>query len=164
MSIRKTISGFSLIELIIFIVVVSVALVGVLSVMNLTTRHSADPMIHKQALAIAESMLEEIELQNFSNPTNGYTPAATATQADRPYLDDVSDYNGFTESGISTITGTAISGLSRYSLTVSVTPANLGPSSFANSQISTSNAKLITVTVTDPEGGTITLSGYRTNY
>ena len=164
MSIRKAIAGFSLIELIIFIVVVSVALVGVLSVMNLTTAHSADPLIHKQAIAIAESMLEEIELQNFAS--GGYTPSTPATQAQRQYLDDVSDYDGFTENGIYAINGTTpISGLEKYSLAVSVTTTTLGPSgSFTNSQIGTTGAKLITVTVTDPEGGTITLSGYRTNY
>ncbi|MCE9569660.1 MAG: type II secretion system GspH family protein, partial [Rhodocyclales bacterium] len=39
--------GLTLIELIVFIVIVSVALAGVLSVLNLTARSSADPMIRK---------------------------------------------------------------------------------------------------------------------
>jgi len=55
-------AGISLIELVMFIVIVSVGVVGILSVMNVTTKSSADPMIRKQALAIAESVLEEIEL------------------------------------------------------------------------------------------------------
>lgn len=59
-------SGISLIELIMFIVIVSVALAGILLVMNVTTKGSADPLIHKQALAIAESLLEEIELMPFT--------------------------------------------------------------------------------------------------
>jgi MSHA pilin protein MshD len=46
-------AGLSLIELVMFIVIVGVAVAGVLSVMNVTTRHSADPMIRKQAQAIA---------------------------------------------------------------------------------------------------------------
>ena len=54
--------GTSLVELIMFIVIVSVALAGILLVMNVTTRGSVDPLIHKQALAIAESLLEEVEL------------------------------------------------------------------------------------------------------
>ncbi len=58
--------GISLIELIMFIVIVSVALAGILLVMNVTTKGSADPLIHKQALAIAESLLEEVELMPFT--------------------------------------------------------------------------------------------------
>ena len=58
--------GISLIELIMFIVIVSVALAGILLVMNVTTKGSADPLVHKQALAIAESLLEEVELMPFT--------------------------------------------------------------------------------------------------
>jgi MSHA pilin protein MshD len=54
--------GISLIELIMFIVIVSVALAGILLVLNVTTKSSADPLVHKQALAIAESLIEEVEL------------------------------------------------------------------------------------------------------
>ena len=50
--------GLSLIELIMFIVIVGSALAGVLSVLNFTTKSSADPMVRKQALAIAEQIRE----------------------------------------------------------------------------------------------------------
>src|SRR5487761_2063455 len=50
--------GVSLIELIMFIVIISSALVGILSVMNIVSKNNADPVMHKQALAIAESLLE----------------------------------------------------------------------------------------------------------
>lgn len=63
---RDTQLGTSLVELIMFIVIVAVALAGILLVMNTVTRSSADPLIHKQALAIAESLLEEIELMPFT--------------------------------------------------------------------------------------------------
>jgi MSHA pilin protein MshD len=78
-------AGISLIELVMFIVIVSVGVVGILSVMNVTTKSSADPLIRKQSLAIAESLLEEIELQPFTYcfPTDpiyaGSTPPASAT-------------------------------------------------------------------------------------
>ena len=76
--------GFSLVEAIVFIVIVSVALAGVLSVMNFTTKHSADPLIRKQTIAVAESLLEEISLQNFTKPTSGGFPGPY-TQANRQY-------------------------------------------------------------------------------
>jgi MSHA pilin protein MshD len=60
-------SGISLIELIMFIVIVSVALAGIMLVINQITRNSADTLLGKQALAVAESKLEEIEAQSFSN-------------------------------------------------------------------------------------------------
>ena len=46
--------------------IVSVALAGILLVMRVTGKASADPLSHKQALAIAESMLEEVELMPFT--------------------------------------------------------------------------------------------------
>ena len=58
--------GVTLVEVVLFIVIVSVAAVGILGVMNLTTQRSADPQLRKQALAIAEGMLEEIELARFT--------------------------------------------------------------------------------------------------
>lgn len=58
--------GISLIELVLFIVIVSVGLAGILSVMAVTSKSSSDPLSRKQATAIAESLLEEIELQPFT--------------------------------------------------------------------------------------------------
>ncbi|MBI3523372.1 MAG: prepilin-type N-terminal cleavage/methylation domain-containing protein [Betaproteobacteria bacterium] len=73
--------GFTLIELVMFIVIVSVGVVGILSVLNLTAGSSADPLIRKQMLAIAEGLIEEVELMPFTycDPTDAN--AATATGA-----------------------------------------------------------------------------------
>jgi MSHA pilin protein MshD len=58
--------GVTLVELILFIVIVGIALGGIITVMNLTTRGSVDPVRRKQALIIAEGLLEEVELAKFS--------------------------------------------------------------------------------------------------
>lgn len=73
--------GISLIELIMFILIVSIALVALLRVMNVTSKSSSDPLIHKQALAIAESMLEEVELMPFTFCDPDDPSAVTATSA-----------------------------------------------------------------------------------
>ena len=153
--------GFSLVEAIVFIVIVSVALVGVLSVMNLTTQRSADPLIRKQTIAVAESLLEEISLQNFTTTSAAVAP----TQANRPFFDDIGDYNGFTTTGISPIDSSGvILGLSGYNVvSVTVVSADLGPASNLISAAS-NNAKIITVTVQGPDGVSVALSGYRTAY
>ena len=51
--------GLTLIELIIYIVVVLVGLAGVLTVFNTTVRGSADPGVRNQALALAGRLLGE---------------------------------------------------------------------------------------------------------
>src|SRR5262249_28141635 len=77
---RKS-AGLSLVELIVFIVVVGLAVAGVLGALSLATRASADPMIQKQALAIAEALLEEVELRPFTFCDPDDANAATATTA-----------------------------------------------------------------------------------
>jgi MSHA pilin protein MshD len=106
--------GVTMIELILFIVIVGVAVGGIITVMNLTTRGSVDPVRRKQALIIAEGLLEEVELAKFSycdpsdpladDETNTTSSASCAfapekwgqlapepSAAGRPY-DNVNDY------------------------------------------------------------------------
>ncbi len=151
-SLRARSRGFTLIELNIFIVVVSVALTGILSVMNTVVKSSADPMVRKQAMAIAESLLEEILLKDYAKPTGS---AVTGYPANgRSLYDCVDDYNGYTTgtTGIVDTSGSAVAGLGSYNIApaVVVTTTTLG--SLA--------AKKVTVSVTGA-GGTISLSGYR---
>src|SRR3989339_784018 len=101
-------SGISLIELIMFIVIVSVALAGILLVMNVTTRSSADPLIRKQAMLVAYSLLEEVELQDF-NSDFGVTAAVTAANRATAYH-IINDYHGFTMSGIRSLNGVLVPG------------------------------------------------------
>lgn len=71
--------GITLIEQVIFIVVVSVGVIGLVSVMNPAIRASADPMVTKQFVAIAESLLNEILHQPFTWCDPDDTNASTAT-------------------------------------------------------------------------------------
>lgn len=186
MCIRHKQRGISLIELIMFIVIVSVALAGILLVMNVTEKGSADPLVRKQALAIAESLIEEVELMplticdpndvnaasavtsaNCTGGTNGPNdesklplgPEAGEVRgsATLPY-DNVSDYNGFNMAGaaIQDIAGNPIGGLGGY--TASVVVGTTGCAGIAFPQ-----ALPITVTVTGPNTS-IVLDGCRTRY
>ena len=148
--------GVSLIELILFIVIISIAVAGILLVMNNVVGHSADPLVRKQALAVAESLLEEIELQGIS----GVNASAGAVNANRTAYDNVFNYHGYSSSGgVKSMDGaTTIAGLNNYNVT-SVTVANT-PASWGGIAITPGSAVLITVQVTGP-GGPIELSGYR---
>ena len=73
--------GVSLVELIVFIVIVGIAAAGVVGALSMATRASTDPMIQKQALAIAEALLEEVQLQPFTYCDPDDPQAATAQSA-----------------------------------------------------------------------------------
>ncbi|OGS75743.1 MAG: hypothetical protein A2Z94_05680 [Gallionellales bacterium GWA2_55_18] len=154
--------GISLIELIMYIVIVSVAMAGILQVLNTNTTFSADPFVKKQARAIAESLLEEIELHIFSN--SGFTPAipGSPTRAERTSFDDVMDYNGFATSGVypANDDGTAavVSGLADYNVTVAV-------AGVAWDNITNVSAVQITVTVNNLNASQVVEAiGYRVDY
>ena len=46
-----------MVELVTFIVVVSIGVIGVLSIFNVTLKANTDPLVNKQSTAIAEAML-----------------------------------------------------------------------------------------------------------
>jgi MSHA pilin protein MshD len=159
-------AGISLIELIIFIVIISVALTGILLVMNQTTAHSADPLLHKQSIAAAESLLEEVQLQDFVDQNDGITtvcpPASAVTAATRATDYHIVDcYNGFTmPAGITDLNNNP-TGLAAYNASVAITAEALGAGA---DTIAAGSAVRITVTVTDPQGTAIAIDGYRTQY
>jgi MSHA pilin protein MshD len=147
--------GFTLIELIIFIVVVSAGLAGILSVMNTSVKSSADPMVRKQAIAVAESLLEEILLKDYAKPA-GSTALGFAAGGARTNFDCVDDYNTYASTGIVDALGDATPGLAKYNISPAVTVAD-------STVLPGVNAKKVTVSVTWPDG-TVSLSGYRANY
>jgi MSHA pilin protein MshD len=160
---RRRQRGLTLIELIIFIVIVTTAVAGILSVMNITVKSSADPMIRKQAMAIAEAVLDEVLARDFANPTGGFVESST-TCANRNLYDDVSDYHCFNAASTNRIDGnetlgsSTIATLSAYAASVDVdaTTAALGLTGGTE-------VKTVTVVVTG-NNESITLIGYRTNY
>lgn len=137
-------AGFTLVELVIFIVIVAVGVAGILLVMNTVVASSADPMVRKQALALAESILEEILQKEYADPdgTSGETTRAT--------FDDVDDYNGKSNSTFTDLPAA----LSSYLITIVVdAPASLNGVTMKRVRVTVSKS---------PES--ITLTGYRGNF
>ncbi|QJC58051.1 hypothetical protein HC248_03395 [Polaromonas vacuolata] len=58
--------GFTLIEMIIFLVVVSVAMAGLLQVMAVAVKFSALPLQRKQAVEMAQGLLQEMVQKDYS--------------------------------------------------------------------------------------------------
>ena len=142
--IKTTQRGFTLIELIIFIVIVSVGLAGILLVMNSVVKSSADPMVRKQALVLADGIVEEIMLKAYAHDTS----AASGT--DRATYDNVDDYNGLTQTSFTEWPPE----LSVYSVAIVVT---------APLSLNGVTMKKVTVTVSR-QNDIFSISAYRANY
>ena len=176
-------AGMSLIEVVVFIVVLGIGIAGTVILFNQLTSASVDPLVRKQALALSNSLLEEIELRAFTycdpddaavftagNPGACTTaesigpnePSANAeTRYAVPLFDNVNDYDGFSMAGASIrgADGSTVGGLNGYS--VSVTVANAG----ADFGLAAAEALLITVTTVHAgTGTTVSLQGYRFRY
>lgn len=174
--------GLTFVELIFFIIIVTVGLSGILLVLDQTTSRSADPMVRKQMLAIAESVLEEVRLQahswcdpddpnaalaNSAADCTGGAGGANDQLATAPTLgetrghattpwDHVMDYNG---AAITTsLAGTAFP--PGYAANVQVLQEVLGP---AGMQVPAGEALRIRVSVTFGNEAVV-LEGYRTRY
>lgn len=156
--------GFTLVEMIIAMVIIGVGLAGVLTAFDTTVRSSADPMIRKQMLAVAEEMMEEILLKPYAvtgtAPSNALAACGDAG-AVRKAFDDVSDYHGYQTTGVCDIDGDVVPGLADYNVSVTVV---------ANAAVAVDLTGLPigavrTITVTVTRGGeALSLVGWRTWY
>lgn len=142
---KRYLLGFSLIELIIFVLIVSVGVVGILAVINQSVKSSADPIVRKQAVALADAILEEILLHAYTDPDG-----SEAGETGRDNYDDVSDYNAQSNSLFTDLP----SELASYIISISVTDgsAALGVS-----------AKKVQVIVSRGNDS-VSMTGYRASY
>jgi MSHA pilin protein MshD len=151
--IRQT--GVTLIETIVFIIVVSIGLGALLIVFNHSVVNSVDPVIRIKALEKGQALMDEILARKFAeNSPTGGVPACDSTSgstcaaiANDPQFDDVGDYNGFTDNSDA-----------RFPVSVAVQPAgtDLG--------LSNTRARRITLRVGMPDGNSLTLSAYKVNF
>jgi MSHA pilin protein MshD len=170
--------GFSLLETVIFTVVLGIGIAGLAVLYNQFTLASVDPLIRKQALAIANSLMEEIQLRAFTfcdpddaqvftaaSPAGCTTPEAIGTEGGEtryadPRFDNVSDYQGFAMAAIVDANNNPVAGLAGYSAAITV--ANAGGDFPA--AIPADAALRITVIVTGPANVSVELQGYRLRY
>ena len=146
---RQSQRGFTLMEAIVAIVVVGVALAGVMLAVRESVRGSADPVVQRQMLAVAQAFMEEVQLKPYAVAVNG-APAGCA----RDTYNDVLDYNGYASTGICAVDGAAIPLLAGYTVNITVAAGTLG---------GVAAARRITVTVTRGSAS-LTLTGWRTDH
>ena len=145
-------AGTTLIELVVAIVIISIAASSVLMALSTSVTYSADPMIRHQAVAIAEAYLEEIALKSFVDPDG------VDGEGSRDLYDDVDDYDGLVDNGARNQFGAAIAALSDYTVSVTVTASSALPS------IASTELYLISVQITHAANVDFTVSAYRANF
>jgi len=168
-------TGLTFIELIIFIVIVSVGIVGILSVLNFTVRGSSDPLVQKQAQALAEGLLDEIQTGYF-----GYCDGADkflkyGTSASTCFSGSLDTYGlkGETRPYDSVIHYASAAGTPTAllpALPSESTPAppgysamvTIGPAALGDITAASGDALLINVTVTGPNGVKAIAEGFKT--
>lgn len=181
MSARGRARGVTLIEAVVFVMVLGIGLLGILTLYHRVTTASVDPVVRKQALALAASLLEEIQLRGFTfcDPDDpavytalavadcatqeGMGPEGGETRHGVPRFDNVSDYHGFSMSGASirTADNTPVAGLDAYSVAAAVRTLNAGELPGIGPL---SDGLHITVSATGPAGVNVVLEGYRLRY
>jgi MSHA pilin protein MshD len=141
--------GFTLVEMLLAIVVLGVGIAGVMLAFSVSVRGSGDPLVQHQLLAIAETLLEEIELKPYAVAANA-APSGCA----RDTFNDVRDYHGYNQASACAIDGSPIAELGGYAVNVQVTaPALSGV------------AEALRIQVTVSRGGeSLRLVGWRTNF
>lgn len=171
--------GFTLIETIVFLLVVGIGIVGLLSAIGTAVRHSADPLPQKQALAIAEALMEEINAAGFTfcqAGTPNFLSATDATETQcginntesvgpetgevRPY-DNVNDYITIFDAGPVPL---AISEINASMLAPPNYQASISISQVGMASISATEALRITLVVTGPNNTRVSLDSYRTRH
>lgn len=145
---RRT-RGFTLPEAILAIVVIGIGLAGLMLAFGMVARNNADPVLRKQMLAIAQALLEEIQLKPYAAAANA-APAGCA----RDTYNDIADYDGYASTGICSIDGVVIPALATYNASASVAAGTLG---------GVGAARRITVTVSHG-GESLQLVGWRTDF
>jgi MSHA pilin protein MshD len=166
--------GFTLVEMVVMIVVLSLALTGVTLVINRVVRQSPEALVQTRAMELAQTYLEEILQKRFDQQSGqGGLPRCDSTDNNaqacsntlgpdsetRNWFNDVDDYNGINDQPPVTATGSALANYQSYRVQVSV--------SYAGNELGypdNRRAKRITVSVTTPLGNVIPVSAYRLNF
>jgi len=166
--------GVTLVELVISIVILSIAMVSMMTFFSTSMSRSADPLWHNKTLKLGQLYLDEILAKKYDEltPMGGLpfvvTPDCAGLGPDslgagtetRASFDDVDDYHGILNSAPVSLTGAGLDSSYddyRISITVACDGSDVGASGNAH-------AKIITVQVTAPNQKTVTFAAYKGNF
>lgn len=136
---KRLSGGFTLIELIVSIVILSTIGLTIVGLLAFIGRTSAQSLSQTQSAIVANAYLQNILSKQFGGGT-----------------DEIEAYDGQAHKWPRDGSNTPIVGLHDYHVAISVEDVTFGSGS------NSVPAKLVTVTITDPMGDLVRLSGLRT--
>lgn len=159
--------GATLVELVMTIVIISIAIAGVVGAFSLIAGRSADPLNQSRAVSLAQLYMDEILAKRFAegSPVGGGQTAVPDCgtigpdgSESRNDFDDVDDYDGLD----SAPENSEEDALTRYdSFNVSITVECAGSEvGLAADDL----AKRIDIRITDPSGNDYLFTAYRGNF
>lgn len=189
MRIYRNLRGFTLIETVLFIIIVGIAVAAIGTQFATNVSRSHEPVLRQRALAVATAYMDEILRKRWnentppgggcvdttsgsctggptvSSPTIGNEIGESGTcpsgAHDRVNYDDVDDYNALSAGERPTESSgcSDMPGYENFTVTVSVTQPDAPWEGISNLDV-----RKIDVSVDTPDGQTIALSAYRINY
>ncbi len=164
MIMKRRARGATLVELVITIVIISIAIAGVVGAFALITGRSADPLNQTRAVELAQLYMDEIITKKYdqTTPQGGFPRYSGSCNIgddgqSRANYDDVDDYNGLDEVPES-VTGSINQGYGSFRVLVSVSCAG------SDIGLADPEAKRIDLTITAPGGQGFIFSAYRVNF
>ena len=167
---RKHQQGTTLIELVMTIVIISVAIAGVVGAFSLIAGRSADPLNQTRAVALSQLYMDEILAKQFADKSPVGGGAVDEAKADcsnigadgesRSTFNDVDDYDILdNDPPHNSEDPDPLGGYSNFRVSVSVKCDGTEVGLAEDYQ-----AKLIDITITDPSGNDYLFSAYRGNF
>lgn len=185
--------GFTLMELLLIIIVLGIAAGSVMNVATRSSKISAEMLREQQMLAVASSLLDEVNSMPFTycDPNDPNAPTATSSAActvpevlgpeggetrlvgGTPRFDNVTDYNGYVMPGpgcasLCDITGATLSvanggNMTACSAAVTVTPTGVGGTAALDAGGRPQSVR-VRVTVACPGLTSVALESFRLRY
>lgn len=169
--------GVTLVELVISIVVLSIAMVALMYSFSASMTGSGDPLWRNKTLKLAQLYLDEILAKRYdeNTPLGGLpfvgSPSCSGLGPDsgetsRADFDDVDDYHDPNPQVPSSLTGALDTSYSNYRITINVecddslAVGALDP----GGNVSNAQAKKISVMITPPNQPTLTFAVYKGNF
>lgn len=159
--------GATLVELVMTIVIISIAIAGVVGAFSLIAGRSADPLNQTRAIALSQLYFDEILSRKYDHNTpdggvpreEGCNIGREAGESDREDFNDVDDYDGLDESPPLDADGNPVDA-AYQNFRVQVTIACAGD----EVGLPVDDAKRIRLTITDPAANDYVFTGYRGNF
>lgn len=167
-------SGFTLVELIVTLMLISIAVLGVTYALSFGFSRQSDGLWQAKSIALAEAYMEEIMARRYdeATPLGGVPPCSPATVPcgapgvegeARSAFDDLDDFHGLDEAPPLDVNGDPLSRYAGYRVQVSVDYLSIAQVTELGLDDPT-DGKLVMVTVTPPGRSPMSFPLLRTNH